>query len=290
MRRPSPTKVRSLPDALSLVGDGAHVALGGFAITRCAVAAVHELIRAGRRGLTLSQAVAGLDTDLLVGAGCADRLVYAGGSLDRFGPLYAISHAVAAGSLRTEEYSSLAMTLRYHAGALGLPFIPSRSLLGSDLLAPLIEIGAARMGEDPFSGRPVVLLPPLRPDVAVLHVDVADESGNAALRGPTWTVREVAFAARAVIVLCEQLVPVGSIAPEEAIIPGAVVSAVAVVPRGAHPTAVLGRYDYDRRHLEEYVDLARLGQRGVTEYVDRYVRGVTGHDEYLARAGVAEAS
>ncbi len=287
MPRPLDSKVRSLPDALSLVGDGAHVALGGFAITRCAVAAVHELIRAGRRGLTLSQAVAGLDTDLLVGAGCAERLVYAGGSLDRFGPLYAISHAVGAGRLRTEEYSSLAMTLRYHAGALGLPFIPSRSLLGSDLLAPLVESGAVRTGEDPFTGRPVVMLPPLRPDVAVLHADVVDEAGNASLRGPTWTVREVAFAAHAVIVLCEQLVPVGSIAPEEVVIPGAIVSAVAVVPRGAHPTAVVGRYDYDRRHLEEYVGLASRGQAGVTEYVDRYIRGVAGHAEYLARAGAA---
>src|SRR5262249_1493146 len=117
-------KVRSLKSALDVVSDGSHVALGGFAITRCVMPAVHGLVRSHRRRLTVSQTIGGLDTDVLVAGGCVSRLIYAGGSLDRFGPLYAVSHAMSHHEIDTEEYSSLAMTLRFHAGAMNLPFIP----------------------------------------------------------------------------------------------------------------------------------------------------------------------
>src|SRR5262249_61479123 len=106
--------------------------------------AVHELVRSHRRRLTVSQTIGGLDTDVLVAGGCVSRLIYAGGSLDRFGPLYAVSHAMSHHEIDTEEYSSLAMTLRFHAGAMNLPFITRRSLPRSYPGQPLIALVPAR--------------------------------------------------------------------------------------------------------------------------------------------------
>lgn len=283
-----PSKLVSLTDAVAGVEDGSHVALGGFAITRCVVAAVHELVRAEKRGLLVSQVMGGMDTDLLVGSGCVRKLVYSGGSLDRFGSLHAVNRAVLSGTLDVEEYSSLALTFRFHAAALGLPFLPMRSMLGSDLLEELAERdGDVRLERDPFTGQPVVALAPLRPDVAFVHVDVADEDGYASIAGPTWSIRETALAARRTIVLAEEIVPAGTLPPDAVTIPGACVAGVVHVPFGAHPTAVVGRYDYDRAHLECYAAAAREGGEAYARYLDEYVRGVSSHDEYLKRVGVA---
>ena len=274
-------KVAPLEDAVDVVRDGSHIGLTGFAITRNNIAVAHALVRAGRRDLTLSQVIGGLETDLLAAGGCLRRLEYSGGSLDRFGQLFALNRAIAAGEVDVVEYSSLALTLRFHAGALGLPFIPTRSMLGSGLLEPLLADGSVRMGDDPFGGGPVALLAPLRPDVVFVHADVADARGNATVAGPTWSIRETAFAGRRVVVVCEELVPLDSIDPNRVIIPGAIVNTVAVVPRGAHPTAVQGRYDYDRAHLEDYAAASREGGDAHAAYLEHYVRGVARFEEYL---------
>lgn len=279
------SKLATLAEVVSEVNDGDHVALGGFAITRNVVAASHQLIRADRRNLRLTQVIGGMDTDLLVGAGAVSELTYSGGSLDRFGFLAGVNDFVAEGRVRVREYSSLALTLRLHAGALGLPFVACRSMLGSDLLQPLLDCGDAELIEDPFSGNPTLVLAPLRPDVAFVHADVCDERGNAALVGPTWTIKETAFAARRTVVLAEEVVQVGSIAPEAVLIPAAVTHAVVELPRAAHPTAVLGRYDYDRAHLEEYAAATRAGSDGRRAYLDKYVLGTRDHAEYLQAAG-----
>jgi glutaconate CoA-transferase subunit A len=272
--RTAGSSVVSLPEVAAAVPDGGHLALTGFAITRNAVAACHELIRAGRRDLTLTQVNGGLETDLLVGAGCVAHVNYSGGSLDRFGPLHAVNRALAAGAVTVAEYSALSLTLRLQAGALGLPFVPTRSLLGSELLPPLLDTGEVRHSTDPFTGTPVLLLAPLRPDVAIVHADIADEHGNASLSGPTWSLRETALAAETVLVTCEELVPAGTLPPDAVRIPGTLVRAVAQVPHGAHPTSVHGRYDYDRAHLEAYVRAAREGPAGFVAYLEEFVHAV----------------
>lgn len=277
------SKVTSLSEAVELVPDGSRLALTGFAITRNAIAVCHELIRAGRRDLELSQVIGGMETDLLAGAGCLSRLVYSGGSLDRFGPLHSVNRAIDQG-MAVAEYSSLALTLRFHAGGLGLPFIPTRSMLGSDLLRPLLAAGEARLDEDPFTGSPALLLAPLRPEVGIVHVDVADELGNAVLTGPSWSVRETVYAARTAIVVAEEIVPGGSLSPDAVAIPAALVSAVVAVPRGAHPTSLHGRYDYDRAHLLEYAKATREGPTGFKAYLERFVLGADGHGDYLTAA------
>jgi glutaconate CoA-transferase subunit A len=278
------SKVVTLADATALVEDGACIAFGGFAITRCAVAAAHELVRAGRRDLTACQATGGLDTDLLAGAGCLRRIVSSGGSLDRFGPLHSANRGILAGEIQLDEFSGLAVTLRFLAGALGLPFLPAKTMLGSDLLANLDE-DSARLEHDPFTGTPVVALAPLHPDVAIVHVDVADEAGNATVAGPTWNIRETIMAARRTVVLAEELVPPGSIDPDTVVVPAPFVSAVVHVPSGAYPTAVQGRYDYDRAHLELYAAAARAGGDEYARYLDTYVFGAGSHERFLELAG-----
>lgn len=276
-----PSRVTSLSEAARLVHDGDHLALSGFACARNAVAFSHELIRHGRRDLTLSACILGMDADLLVGAGCVRRVIYGGGSLDRFGQLQRVNQAIEQGQLEVEYTSSLAVCFRYLAGALGLPFMPIKSLLGSDL-----HTGAERELECPFTGERLLLLRALTPDVAVVQVQMADEDGNARVLGPRWDNNEALKAARTVIVLTEELVPTEVIRrqPELTIVPGVRVNAVVPLAYGAHPTSVYGCYDYDAAHLRQYVEQSRT-QTGFDEYVTEYVHGPGGHLGYLQKVG-----
>jgi acyl CoA:acetate/3-ketoacid CoA transferase alpha subunit len=270
------TKVRSLRDAVADVADGAHVAFGGFAITRCVVAAAGELVRAGKRELELTQVIGGLDTDLAVGGGCVRKLRYSGGSLDRFGPLACVNRAIATGALELEEYSSLALTLRLHAAGLGLPYVTAATMLGSDLLGKMAERGdAVRVERSPFTGAPVLALAPLRPDIAFIHVDVADEAGNATISGPTWSARQTALAAARTVLIAEEVVSVGSLDPDAVTIAAPFVSAVCHVEYGALPTAAYGRYDYDRDRLTDYASAAGEGGATYEDYLDANIRGRT---------------
>ena len=273
------SKVIDLESAVSVVEDGCHLALTGFAITRNSISAVHELLRIGPRHLTLTQVIGGMDTDLLVGSGCVDHLNYSGGSLDRFGPLHSVNRAIADKAITVHEYSSLSLTLRLHAAALGLPFVAALPMLGSQLLEQLAETDGVKTGTDPFTHRPVVLLSSLRPDVAIVHVDEADQCGNAIVNGPLWSLRESVLAADKVVITCENLVEEGALDPDRITIPGEVVTAVALAPRGAHPTAVFRTYDYDRDHLTMYAAASQAGG----EELDRYLRFVVGLDERAHR-------
>lgn len=251
-------KVCSIDQAVAGIRDGDHVALTGFAITRNSIAATLALIRAGPRDLTISQVIGGLETDLIVASGCVHRLIYAGGSLDRFGSLNCVNRAIALESIKAAEYSALALTFRFQAAALGLPFLPAKTMLGSELLEPLVASGEVRVGSDPFDGAPVIMLAPLRPDVALVHADVADSTGNATISGPLWSLRETALAATTVIVTAEKIVKPGEIPPSDVTIPAPFVSAVAPAPRGAAPTAVYGHYDFDRETLHQYVQASSM--------------------------------
>ena len=277
----------TLAEAAALIHDGDHVALGGFSITRNAVALAHELVRRNVRHLTLSACILGLEADLLVGAGCADRVIYGGGSLDRFGQLGRVNEAIERRGIAVEYMSSLAVTFRYLAGAYGLPYAPIRSLLGSDLLAPLVAAGVAREELDPFTGDRIVLLRALEPDVTIVHAQIADATGNARVLGPRWDNDEAIGAGKRVIVLAEEIVGADEIRrlPELTLVPSFRVSALVHAPYGAHPTAVYRRYDYDAEHLALYAQATR-SQRTFDEYLARYVRG-TEHASYLAAVGGA---
>jgi glutaconate CoA-transferase subunit A len=281
-------KLVTLSEAVATIPAGSHIALSGFAITRCCMAFASEVIRQGIKGLTVSQCVGAMDADLLAGAGALERIIYGGGSLDRFGRLAGVNRGIEEGTLIAEEYSSLSMALRYLAGALGLPFIPIRSLRGSDVLHRLQEIAPTNIGSvaDPFSGEDWLALKPLLPDVAVVQVQVADAEGNAWIYGPRWDNEEQVKSSKRAIVLAEQVVPTEVIRhePERTVIHGFRVSHVVHLPFGAHPTSVYRAYDYDAEHIKLYVESTNTPE-GLKAYLDKYVYGVKDHWEYLERIG-----
>ncbi len=281
-------KLATLAEAVASIPSGAHVALSGFAITRCNMAFAREVIRQGIRGLTVSQCVGAMDADLLVGAGAVERMIYGGGSLDRFGRLNNVNRAIESGTLIAEEYSSLSVAFRYLAGALGLPFIPIRSLRGSDILARLQQIAPENVStvQDPFTSEEWLALRPLVPDVAVVQVQVADEEGNAWIFGPRWDNEEQVKASQRVIVITEQLVPTEIIRrdPERTVIPGFKVSHVVHLPFSAHPTSVYRVYDYDADHIREYAAATKTVE-GFQAYLEKYVLSDQDHWEYLELIG-----
>ena len=281
-------KLASLSEAVASIPSGSHIALSGFAITRCAMAFAREIIRQQIKGLTISQCVGAMDTDLLVGAGGVDCVIYGGGSLDRFGRLNCVNAAIENGSLRAEEYSSLSIAFRYLAGSLGLPFIPIRSLVGSDLLAQIQKRNGsdAAFIDDPFSGDRWLALKPLIPDVAVVQVQTADEEGNCWILGPRWDNAEQAKASKRTIVIAEHVVEVDVIRrqPERCVIPNLLVSHVVELPFAAHPTSVYHEYDYDADEIKNYVESTRTPE-SYRAYLDKYVYGVKDHQEYLEKVG-----
>lgn len=281
-------KLTTLTEAVASIPSGSHLALSGFAITRCTMAFAHEVIRQGIKGLTVSQCVGAMDADLLVGAGAVARIIYGGGSLDRFGRLACVNRGIENGSLQAEEYSSLSVAFRYLAGSLGLPFIPIKSLRGSDLLRQIQERTGGNLGTitDPFTGEDWPVLKPLLPDVAVVQVQVADEEGNAWIMGPRWDNLEQVKASKRTIVIAEQVVPGEVIRrdPERTVIPGMMVSHVVELPFAAHPTSVYRLYDYDAGQIEKYV-IATSSPEALKTYLDEYIYGVKDHWEYLERVG-----
>jgi acyl CoA:acetate/3-ketoacid CoA transferase alpha subunit len=281
-------KIKTVAEVVSTVPDGAHVALGGFAIARNPIAVVHELIRQQKRDLTLSQGVAGLDTDLLVGAGAVSRLIIGGGSLDRFGPVHCINRARESASLKWEDWSSLSICFRYLAGALGLSFIPIKSLMASEVLDHLEQGAGAdqvKAIQCPFTGENYIAMRALNSDICFLHVQIADAEGNCRIRGPRWDNEEQAKSAQRLIVVAEEIVGTDEIRrePERTIIPAHRVEAVIHQPFGAYPTSVFGCYDYDAAHLKLYVEHARDPRR-IGEYIDKYITGTRDHTAFLNKA------
>jgi acyl CoA:acetate/3-ketoacid CoA transferase alpha subunit len=283
-------KVKTITEVVQSIPDGAHIALGGFAIARNSIVFAHEIIRQRKKNLTLSQGVMGMETDLLVGAGLVSKLIVGGGSLDRFGPVRCINRAREDRSLISIDSSSLSLAFGYLAGALGISFISIKSLLASEMMERLEEKAPdyLRRGTCPFTGEEFVFLRALTPDISVVHVQVADSNGNCWINGPRWENEEQAKAGKRVIVVTEELVPTEFIqrSPERTVIPGHRVEAVVHQPFGGHPTGVFGCYDYDSEHLKVYTDHHKTPE-GMNRYLETYVYGTRDHWDYLEKIGGA---
>jgi glutaconate CoA-transferase, subunit A len=281
-------KLVSLSEAVASIPSGSHVALSGFAIARCTMAFAREIIRQDIKKLTISQCVGAMDTDLLAGGGAVERVIYGGGSLDRFGRLACINAGIESGSLQAEEYSSLSIAFRYLAGSLGLPFIPIRSMSGSSLLSQIQERTGSDIAfiNDPFTGDQWLTLKPLKPDVAVVQVQTCDEEGNAWIMGPKWDSPEQVKASTRTIVIAEHVVPTDVIRrePERCVIPNLLVSHVVDLPFGAHPTSLYREYDYDADEIRKYVEATKSPEL-FKAYLNKYVYGVKDHWEYLELIG-----
>lgn len=280
-------KIISLSEAVSQIPDGASIGLPGFSVARNAIAFAHEIIRQGKKHLSLSSCAAGLDAEQMVAAGCVDHFTYSAGTLDKYGLVATINRYIDQGKLTVEEYSMFSMELRYLAGSIGLSYIPCNSLLGSDVLKRLLELAPENVKESkcPFTGEKQVLLRALQPDVGVVVANYADEEGNAVVEGPYWNIKEMAHASKKILILAEQIVPESFIIqrPEMTTIAGILVDTLVELPWSAYPTSVYRRYDYDDQHLRMYTQ-ANRDEEKMKAYLDKYVYGVKDHFEYLEKS------
>jgi len=279
-------KRMSMHDAVAAyVQDGMSLAIEGFTAFIC-FAAAHEVIRQGRRDLTLVRLTPDMIYDQMVAAGTARRLVFSYLGNPGVGSLHCIRRAVEAQiphRLELEEYSHYGMVGRYLAGATGLPFFPLRSYTGSDLPSVNANI---RTVESPYGDGPIAVVPPLRPDLAILHAQRADPSGNTQLWGLLGVQKEAAFAARTLIVVVEEVVSEELIRsdPNRTLIPGLLVDAVVHEPFGAHPSYVQGYYDRDNDFYLEWDRLSRDEDRTLG-WLDEWVHGVPDRAAYLRKLG-----
>ncbi|MFO8059064.1 MAG: CoA-transferase [Bacillota bacterium] len=266
-------KVVSLSEAVSFIEDGHVVGLGGFTLSRTQTALAHEIIRQGKRDLTLVSTSVSMQMDLMVAGGCVRRIEHGAASIERFGLTYNFRRAVERREIEVEDFTHLGMASRFLAGEMGLPFIPVKGYLGTDLEKRRLSDQKMAVIEDPFDSNrsPVVLLPACNPDVAILHVQKADRSGNILIEGCTFHEVQLARAAEKVIVTCEELVPTEFflLDPERTTLPFIYVSAVVHRPWGSYPTCCYGYYDYDREHIQHYQSLARTDE--FDQYLERFV-------------------
>ncbi|MBN1179469.1 MAG: CoA transferase subunit A [Anaerolineae bacterium] len=278
------TKVMGMKEAMAAyVHDGDTVAIEGFTACIC-FAAAHEIMRQGRCDLTLCRMTPDLIYDQMVAAGCARKLVFSYLGNPGVGSLHAIRRAVEKGipaPLEIEEYSHFGMVGRYTAGAYRLPFFPLRSYAGSDLPQANPRI---RSVESPYGDGSIAVVPPLNPDVAILHAQRADRNGNAQLWGLLGVQKEAAFAARHVVVVVEEIVDEAVIRsdPNRTAIPSLVVDAVVHEPHGAHPSYVQGYYDRDNDFYLAW-DEASRDEAQTRAWLDEWVYGVADRASYLEK-------
>jgi glutaconate CoA-transferase, subunit A len=285
------TKVMSMQEAISrFVHDGNVIVIEGFTHLIC-FAAAHEIIRQRRSELTLCRLTPDLIYDQLIGAGCAQKLVFSWAGNPGAGPLYALRRAVEHGipnPLELEEYSHYGMVARLTAGAARLPFYPLRNYMGSDLprVNPQIKNVAC-----PFTGEELAAVPALNPDTAIIHAQRADENGNAQIWGLPGVQKEAAFASRNTIVVAEEIVPEHVIRsdPNRTLIPGLIVKAVVLEPFGCHPSYAQGYYDRDNEFYIRWREISKdVGQ--FNSYLDEWVYGVRDRAEYVERMGASLAA
>ncbi|MCD2111785.1 CoA transferase subunit A [Rhodococcus rhodochrous] len=281
-----PDKLMTMREAIATyVEDGMTVALEGFSHL-IPFAAAHEIIRQGRRELTLCRMTPDIISDQLIAADCVSKLVasfFASGSA---GSLYEIRRRIENHdpvSLEVEEYSHYGMVCRYQAGAAGLPFFPLRSYAGSDL--PKINPNI-RLVEDPFGGGSVYVVPPLNPDVTIIHAQRADRSGNVQIWGIAGVQQEAVYAAKKAIVVVEEIVDDDVIRsdPSRTLVPSHAVDAVVLSPRGAHPSYAQGYYDRDCAFYRRWTAISKDPQQ-LRTWLKEWVLTTADHAEYLEKLG-----
>ena len=285
--RPAADKRMTAEQAVALVRDGDHVAIGGTLYSRTPMALVFALLRQRRRHLTVSRPLACYEVELFLATGALDRIVssWVGIGL-RWGLAPIFRHYVERGEVSYDEWSHLAMGLRYKAGAMGVPFLPSLTMLGSDL-ARTLGLQTVRC---PYTGQQLAAVPALNPDVAMIHAHRADMFGNVQVDGYRHMDIDVARAARKVIVSAEQIVSPEQIAarPDRTMLPHFVVDAVVAAPHGAYPHECYGRYGPDLQHFDAYAAAAKQhGPAAGLRYVEQNVDAHADFASFVAATGPA---
>ena len=279
-------KVKSLHEAIATdVQDGISVAMGCGLESLIPFAASYEIIRQRKRKLTLIAPISDIQFDQLIGAGCVEKIIasWVGNVAAGLGHNY--RRAAEAGipnSIEIEEHSNFTIGLGLQAAASGLPFLPTKTVKGSDFA----NGEQFKRVNCPFTGEELLAVRAIRPDVAVLHVQRADKEGNAHVWGNFGVTREAALAAKKVILTCEEIVDHEVILsdPNRTVIPGFVVSSVVHEPLGSHPSPTQG---YSRRDDDFYFEYhkATRTREGFEQWLQKYVLGVKDHRAFLNLLG-----
>ena len=281
------SKLLSMSEAIKrYVPDGSTVALSLALEPLIPFAAAHEIIRQQRRDLTLVAPISDILFDQLIGAGCVAKIqaAWVGNVSEGLGHCYRrATEKDLPRPLITESHSNFTIGLALFAAAMGSPYIPTRSLLGSDIPRHNPQL---RLETSPLDGSPVLLVPAIQPDVAIIHVQRSDEDGNAHLWGNSGISQEAMMAARDVIIVAEEIVPREVIVsdPNRVLGPSFKVRAVVHEPWGAHPAAVQGYYNRDHAFYHEYHTATRSAE-GYQAWLEEWVLGLPDRAAYLAKLG-----
>lgn len=282
-------KVMTLEQAAALVPDGAKVGIGGSTLSRTPMAMIWQLIRSNKKHLDVSRSIVSSEGDLLFASGICDRIQTSWFSQ---GIVWGISkvmrHYVESKKTRYEEWSHLAMGMRFRAGAMGVPFLPMRPMLGSDVLRMRPEAKAIKC---PFTGEDLLLVPALNPDVALIHVQRCDAYGNAQMDGLSFMDIDLAMAANRVILTTERIVSNDQIrrSPDQTKIPFIAVDAVVEVPYGCAPHECTNIYEPLFSHMDYYTEKVNADPvAGMQDYIQRYIRDPKSWTDYLGLLGLEQ--
>jgi glutaconate CoA-transferase subunit A len=286
-------KLTTVKDAVArLVRDGDYLAIGGFGCDRLPVAVAHEIVRQGKQDLGFAGHTATHDFQIL----CSGNLTGRGRTLARVDAAYIVGlearglspHArrvMESGTVEVCEWTNYALAVRLQAAAMGVPYLPTRTMLGTDTF----RASAAKIVECPFTGEKLAALPALSPDVAAIHVHEADCFGNCRIRGTTVADLELARASKRVIITCERLIPNDDIRadPTRTVIPFFCVDAVCEVPCGSYPGNMPYEYFSDEPHLKQWLDAEKDVGR-FARFLDEFIYGVVDFAAYLQKCGGPE--
>jgi len=285
-RNRSRDKVTDLKTAVAnYVHDGCSLCLGS-AIAREPMAVAREIIRQGKKDLTLIETAKTSSGEILVGMGCLKKIEIAYFWIGVIGQGYNFRRAIEKGvplKPELEEYSMLSSSLRLLAGSMKVPFLPTKSLIGSDLpkVNPKIKII-----DDPYTGEKIALVPAINPEVTFIHVQKCDPLGNAVILGNLWNDSTSARAAICTVLTCEEIISEEEIRrnPNMTAIPHYCVDAVVHLPFGAHPEPVDGYYWMDQPFRKNFVELSKT-REGFLQWIDDWVYGCEENDQYLNKLG-----
>ncbi|MCJ2532662.1 MAG: CoA transferase subunit A [Candidatus Thermoplasmatota archaeon] len=283
------SKSMTMKEAVSkFVQDGDTVYLAGFT-HMIPFAAGHEIIRQKKNDLVLARATPDIIYDQMIAAGCAKRLIFSYAGNPGVGSLRCFRRAHEKGipkPLEIEEYTHFGLSGRLFAGATNMPFLPMRTNLGSDLPA---QNSLMKVVTDPYSGDEVSVVPPLKPDIAVVHVQRADVNGNCHIWGIIGEQKDAAFAAKKVIISAEEIVDESVIRsdPNRTLVPDFVSHAVVHEPWCAHPSYVQGYYDRDNEFYVKWDEVTK-DHENTTKYIDEWVHGVETRSEYLSKLSTSK--
>lgn len=256
------------------VQDGDYLSYDLSSMVRGPMSLEREIVRQKKKNLWLAAKFTLLDSTILVAGGCVSKIDVGFAGIGR-----TLFNAIQEGRVKVIDWSNGTLALRHLAGAMGVPFLPTRALLGTDTF----KRSGAKVVADPFTGKKVAVVPAINPDVAIIHVNQSDIYGNARIFGPSITPVETAMSAKRVIISTEEIIDTADIKknPGKTTIPYFLVDAVVKAPFGAHPGTVPGYYAYDSENLDEF--FSARDDEAMNKYLEKYVYSVRSHEEYLEK-------